>query len=150
MFAGQSLPLVLLLLLGMIGWVISLYFRLVHREIISDRVIWMPRFLQMNDCRCEEIVDTRFGQTLGRSNAWWGLWYYPLLELLLLGNWLFGIPGIGTIFIVALLAFAYSVYLAWGLFILRVLCRPCLGAHLVNAAIFLILLTQTYPLFFTR
>ena len=144
------LSFILSLVLGAFGWLVSLYFSLHHRERIPERVWWIPRVFQMSDCRCDEIVDTRFGQTLGKSNAWWGLWYYPLLTIALAGNWFFNIPGIGLLFIIALLAFAYSVYLAWGLYILRVLCRPCLAAHFVNAAIFAILLDHVYPLFIAR
>ncbi|UCH09551.1 MAG: vitamin K epoxide reductase family protein [Fidelibacterota bacterium] len=141
---------ILSLLLGAFGWLVSHYFRLHHQERIPEQVWWIPRIFQMRGCRCDEIVDTRFGQTLGRSNAWWGLWYYPLLVLMLAGHWFFDLPGIGLLFIIVLLAFAFSVYLAWGLYILRVFCRPCLAAHLVNAALFAILLDSVYPLFITR
>ncbi|UCD38955.1 MAG: vitamin K epoxide reductase family protein, partial [Fidelibacterota bacterium] len=136
--------------LASFGWLVSLYFRLHHLERIPVQVWWLPRLVQMHDCRCDEIVDTRFGQTLGKSNAWWGLWYYPLLTALLVGNRLFNIPGTGLLFIVTLLAFAYSIYLAWGLYVLRVLCRPCLAAHFVNAAIFVALLDRAYPLLFVQ
>jgi uncharacterized membrane protein len=150
MLPSQLGLLVLALMLGALGWVDSLYFRLHHRALIPEKVWWMPKVLQMTDCRCDEIVDTRFGRTLGRSNAWWGLWYYPILMVMLVGNWFFNIPSTGLFLIVTLLAFAHSFYLAWGLYVLRVLCRPCLAAHIVNTAIFVIILIRAFPLLLAR
>lgn len=136
----------LLAVLCALGWTISLYFRLAHRQRIPEQVWWMPSVLQMTDCRCDEIVDTRFGRTLGKSNAFWGLWYYAALMILVLTDGVYQVPGTGLLFIITLLAFAHSVYLAWGLYVLRVLCRPCLGAHLTNTAIFAIMLFKAFPL----
>ena len=62
----------------------------------------------------------------------------------------FNIPSTGLLLIITLLAFAHSFYLAWGLYVLRVFCRPCLAAHLVNTAIFVIFLIRAYPLLFAR
>lgn len=140
---------VVLAVLCPLGWIISRYFRLVHRQRIPEQVWWMPSILQMTDCRCDEIVDTRFGRTLGKSNAFWGLWYYAALLILVLANGILQVPGTGLLLIITLLAFAHSVYLAWGLYVLRVLCRPCLGAHLTNTIIFAIMLSKAYPLLFT-
>jgi len=135
-----------LIMLSVFGYFISLYFYLVHRQRLTEEVWWMPKILRMTDCRCDEIVDSEFGQTLGRSNAFWGLWYYSILLILLTGNWFLNIPSIGILFIIVLLAFAHSIYLAWGLYLLRVICRPCLGAHALNMLIFIIQLYRVFPL----
>ncbi len=105
-------------------------------------------YLQLVDCRCDEIVETDFGRTFGRSNAYWGHLYYPVLILLLAGHWAFNIPSLEVLFIITLLAFAYSIYLGWGLFVLKVVCRPCLAAHIVNLLIFALLLWEVFPLLF--
>lgn len=128
------------------GWLLSYYFYRVHLGRTPEAVWWIPRILQMVNCRCDEIVDSDFGSTFGRPNAFWGLLYYPAIGLVVIMNSLFTKPDTGILFVVALLAFAYSIYLAWGLYLLKVACRPCFGAHIVNFVIFLILLFRAYPL----
>ncbi len=142
----STLEILVLLALCGIGWIISLYFYLVQQVIIEPEVWWIPRFLQMVECRCRELAESYFGQTLGKSNAFWGLGYYALFGLLLLGYRYLEIPPLSILFILGLLAFARSLYLAWGLFILRVMCRPCLGVHTINGIIFFVLLYHAYPL----
>ncbi len=139
-----------LIILTVFGWFISFYFYQVHMQRMREEVWWMPRILRMTDCRCDEIVDSEFGQTLGHSNAFWGLWYYFSLLILLTGNWFYNLPSIGILFIIVLLAFAHSIYLAWGLYLLRVICRPCLGAHVLNMLIFIIQLYRVFPLLLDR
>lgn len=136
----------LLVILAATGWMISFYFYLVYKRRISEDVLWMPPLLRISGYRCAEIVDTDFGRTFGRSNAFWGLWYYAFLAVALVGNWELDFPAMVVLLIVALVALAYSLYLVWGLYQIRVVCRPCLGVHGVNLAIFLILLYRTWPL----
>ncbi|MBC8403030.1 MAG: vitamin K epoxide reductase family protein [Candidatus Marinimicrobia bacterium] len=137
-----------LIILTAFGWFISLYFFLVHKHRIAENVWWMPSFLRMTNCRCDEIVESEFGRSFGRSNAYWGTWYYFIFMLIIIGDRSFNLPPFEIIFIISLLAFAYSIYLAWGLYIMRVACRPCLGAHLVNLLVFAICLYQVFPLLF--
>lgn len=144
----SSIEIASLLLLSTAGWLIAFYYFRVHKGLNDASVWWMPRFLQMINCRCDEIADTIFGQTFGKSNSIWGMWYFSILILMVLGYWQFNLPSISSIFILGLLAFAHSVYLTWGLFVLRVACRPCIGTHAINCVIFAVLLSHTYPLFF--
>ena len=137
-------------LLSVFGWFISFYFYQVHMQRMREEVWWMPKILRMTDCRCDEIVDSEFGQTFGRSNAFWGLWYYSILLIILTGNWFLNLPSTGILFIIVLLAFAHSIYLAWGLYLLRVVCRPCLGAHVLNLLIFIIQLYHAFPLLIAK
>lgn len=141
-----TLEMVTLLVLSSVGWLIANYYFRVHRGYIEARVWWMLPLFQMINCRCDEIADSYFGKTWGRSNAYWGMWYYALFNLLIIFYWQFNLPPLSIIFIMGLLAFAQSVYLSWGLFILRVSCRPCLGTHAINGIIFIVLLYHTYPL----
>ena len=140
---------VLLVLFSIIGWIISFYFYQVYHHRIPEDVWWMPRILRVVGSRCEEIVGSAFGSTFGRSNAFWGLWYYVLLVLGVVGNTFWGTPGTSLLFVVALLALAFSIYLTWGLYTLKAVCRACLGVHSVNLIIFVALLYQTYPLLLT-
>lgn len=139
-----------LLCLSVVGWVIAFYYYRVSIGASNATVWWMPRLLQMVNCRCEEIAETVFGKTLGKSNSFWGMWYFAVLSILILGYWQQIIHSISPIFILGLLAFAHSLYLIWGLFVLRVACRPCIGTHTINGIIFCILLYHAYPLFFAN
>jgi len=119
------------------GWVVSYYFYGVYRGRLSRKVGWLPAFVQMGDCRGETIVNTPYGRTLGQPNAFWGLWYYAGL-LVLLGLTASQVGVYSFILVdVAFVTFLFSLYLMWGLYRLQVTCRPCLTVHLINLLIFL-------------
>lgn len=124
-------------LLILAGWSISYYFYGVYRGRLPRKVGWLPAAVQMGSCRCETIVETSYGRTLGQPNAFWGLGYYAGL-LLLLGLtasdvWVFSFILVDVTF----LTFLFSLYLMWGLYRLQITCRPCLTVHLINFLIFL-------------
>ncbi|MBC8322368.1 MAG: vitamin K epoxide reductase family protein [Candidatus Marinimicrobia bacterium] len=135
-----------LFILLLAGWIISFYFYQVHKKRIPENVFWMPNILNMADCRCDEIVDSTFGRTFGKSNAFWGMFYYIGYLFVINGHIFYGIPRVETLFFISLLSFAFSIYLAWGLYILKVFCRPCLGAHIINGVVFCIILVYVWPL----
>jgi len=109
----------------------------------------MPEFVRMTDCRCDEIVNTEFGLKFGYSNAFWGMWYYVLLSGVIIGNMQAGFPPVELIIVLVILAGCYSIYLLWALYLMRVLCRPCIGVHLINFILCILILIKTYPLLFT-
>jgi len=122
--------------LAAMGWFLSYYFFQVHHKRLKENIWWIPPFLRMTDCRCNEIVESPFGRMAGRSNAYWGLWYYGILVTLLVINDYEAYLLTEFIFIITLLAFFQTMYLLWGLFTLKVACRPCLGIHGINTIIF--------------
>ena len=126
------------------GWLISYYFFQVHHNRLQEDVWWMPSFLRMSNCRCDEIVESPFGRMGKRSNAYWGLWYYGLLVALLILNSYDSYKLTEFIFILTLFAMSQTVYLLWGLYTLKVACRPCLGVHFINMVIFLIFLRMEW------
>ncbi len=136
------------LLLVLAGYLISIYFYLATKHKIPTHVPWLPSLVQIGDCRCEELVETPFGKTLGRSNAYWAMWYFFLLAVLILATMLKGWPGITTIFLITLIAFARSIYLAWALLLMRVVCRPCITAHIINLGLILIFGYLEWPVLF--
>lgn len=127
-----------LLVLIILGWIITYYFYQVYRNQIPRKVWWIPPMVQMGSVRCVSIVETNYGTTLGRPNAFWGLWYYGFLFLLVLTNRFFLRPPIIYLGIISALALGFSFYLSWGLIQLRVRCHPCLSIHSINLLIFLI------------
>jgi len=146
----SHLRVVLILILAVFGLGFSRYFRGVHTDRIISDIWWMPKIFRMANCRCDEIVETEFGLKFGRSNAEWGSVYYIALFILVIANLLWGIPSLDVLLVLTLLACAYSIYLAWGLFVLKVACPPCLGTHLVNLLIFLIILLSDWGALFKR
>jgi uncharacterized membrane protein len=127
-----------LLVLILAGWIITLYFFQVYRNRIPRKVWWIPPLIQMGSVRCVSIVDSSYGTTLGRPNAFWGLWYYGLLFLLVLADRFVPFSIIPTLLVISGLTLIFSFYLTWGLIQLQVRCRPCLSIHTINFLIFLI------------
>ncbi|RMF08444.1 MAG: vitamin K epoxide reductase family protein [Candidatus Neomarinimicrobiota bacterium] len=136
-------------LLCFLGFVLSLYFHLVHNHGWDPNQPWIPVLVRMTDCRCDEIVDTEFGLKFGYSNAFWGMWYYLLLAAAVVAHDLVGIPPAGGLLLVVVVAACYSVYLLWALYLMRVICRPCIGVHLVNFLLCALVLSRTWTLLFT-
>jgi len=131
---------IILILFSGAGWSLSFYFYGVYRKIIADTAWWIPTVFQMAKCNCGKIVDSRYGRILGQSNSFWGIFYYSGLIVLLAIHFFFGIPSLQWIVIITAISFLFTVYLMWGLYRLRIICRTCLGVHTVNLMIFLIIL----------
>ena len=135
----------LCLLLIVFGYLISIYFYQYSKGRIPSEVPWLPSIVQIGDCRCDEIINTSFGRTFGRSNAYWAMWYFILLFILIAGNWVMDWPGDTPIFFITLLALARSIYLGWALYVLQVFCRPCIAAHVINFLLLLIFGSLVWP-----
>ncbi len=127
-----------LLILILAGWLITLYFFQVYRNRIPRKVWWIPSLIQMGSVRCVSIVDSSYGTTLGRPNAFWGLWYYGALFLVVLADRFVLFSIIPYLLVISGLTLIFSFYLTWGLIQLQVQCRPCLSIHTINFLIFLI------------
>ena len=143
---GLTVSAILILILAIAAWLLSLHFYLVQHERIPANAGWLEHLLGLDTCRCLEIVETRFGRILGRSNAYWGMWYFLGLILISLSYDIWNLPPLPMVFLITLVAAAYSLYLAWGMLLLRVACRSCLLVHLANLGIFAIYLFTACPL----
>ena len=106
-------------------------------------VWWVPSFLQMAKCRCSKIVDTKYGNILGVSNSFWGIWYYLALILMFTANFFFYMP-FHWIMITSFVAVLFSLYLIRGLFLLGVICRTCMGVHGINFLILVVSVIQWF------
>jgi uncharacterized membrane protein len=126
---------IIIIFLSGLGWTLSFYFYGVHKKTIPDIVWWIPKFLQMAKCRCGDIVESKYGKILGRSNSFWGIWYYLALIIISAGNYFFFYPPFISILIISILSVLFSIYLMWGLYSLRIICRTCLGVHVINILI---------------
>jgi len=149
MQAFSTIHILIASILVFVGFSLSFYFYLVHDQGADPEQWWVPQIVRMTDCRCDEIVNTEFGLKFGYSNAFWGMWYYVLLLAMMIWNVETGIPPVELIIVLVILAGCYSIYLIWALYLMRVMCRPCIGAHLINFALCFLILSKTYPLLFT-
>ncbi len=138
-----SISLIFALFLSAFGWLVSLYFLLVYRRKISHKVWWMPSPIRINGPTCTDIVDSHFGRTLRKPNAYWGLWYYGLLIIILLGVQFFSLPLISILIVITSITLIFSIYLLYGLYTLKVVCRPCLTTHTINLCLFTAILMRS-------
>ncbi|MFH1853271.1 MAG: vitamin K epoxide reductase family protein [Candidatus Neomarinimicrobiota bacterium] len=130
--------LVLAILLSISGGLVSLYFLKVYRRQISLRPWWIPRPVQMTGATCVRIVDSRYGRVFRQPNAYWGLWYYSGLSGLILIKQVTDFPDARVLAVITGAALVLSLYLLHGLYVLKVICRPCLTTHAINFGLFLI------------
>ena len=137
-----STNLTIALLLSAGGWLVSLYFLMVYRRRISYKTWWMPSPIRISGPACTDIVDSRFGRIFKQPNAYWGLWYYGLLIIILLGVWFFSLPLNNILIVITGITLIFSLYLLYGLYSLKVACRPCLTTHTVNLFLFIIMLMR--------
>ena len=137
-----SINLTLALLLSVCGWLVSLYFLMVYQRRISHKTWWMPSPIRISGPACTDIVDSRFGRTLRQPNAYWGLWYYGLLILFLLGVQFFSFSLNNILIVITGITLIFSLYLLYGLYSLKVACRPCLTTHMINLFLFIIMLMR--------
>lgn len=126
---------IIIIFLSGLGWTLSFYFYGVHKKTIPDMVWWIPEFLQMAKCRCGKIVESNYGKILGISNSFWGIWYYLALIILSVCNYFLSYPSFTSILILSIISFLFSIYLMWGLYSLKIICRTCLGVHVINMII---------------
>ncbi|MFQ6674491.1 MAG: vitamin K epoxide reductase family protein, partial [Fidelibacterota bacterium] len=128
---------IILALLAVTGWAFSYYFLQVYRGKISPSVSWMPKVCRMSAGSCRTVAETSYGKTFGKPNAFWGSLFYPVLFLAVIAEDLAGLePWI--VFTLSTASVGGSLYLTWGLYRLRVLCRVCMATHATNVLFFII------------
>ncbi|NQU26860.1 MAG: vitamin K epoxide reductase family protein [Candidatus Marinimicrobia bacterium] len=130
------------LVLSACGWLVSYYFLMVYRGKISHETRWMPPPIRIGGPACTDIVDSRFGRIFQQPNAYWGLWYYGLLIFVLLGGWFFSLQVNSILIVITGITLVFSLYLLYGLYSLKVACRPCITTHMINLFLFIIVLMQ--------
>jgi uncharacterized membrane protein len=129
-----------LISLSTIGFLISLYFALVHRNIIRPDATWIPAFCRIDEQSCGSILRTPEAKIIRIPNFYLGIGYYVLLIVLcffpsLIKEFLLELRTLSgfTVFVGAVLAYT----LIWRL---RVSCVLCFTSHAINLALFLMFL----------
>ncbi|HEX9614105.1 MAG TPA: vitamin K epoxide reductase family protein, partial [Bacteroidota bacterium] len=75
----------LIILLSLIGLFISLYFALVHHNILRPDTPWIPSFCRLDEKTCGSILRTPEARLFRVPNFYFGITYYIVLIIL---SWL--------------------------------------------------------------
>ena len=122
-------------LLAISGGAFSFYFYGVYKNWIRPHQIWIPTFCELNSNQCVSIVDTKYGRLLGLPNALIGIFLFLSYAIILICVALKYIDPIIPLYIGGF-TIIIGLYLVYGLYRLRVVCKVCLLVHLLNAIIF--------------
>lgn len=117
-----------------LGFIVSLYAYYIERKIAQN--IYYKAACDLSDVvSCSKPITSAYGKLFGISNAVLGLLYYALIIVLVLFH------SKMVLYIAALIAFLFSLYLAWLLYFrIRALCILCTTTYVIN----IILLLLTY------
>ena len=124
-------------LLAIVGGAFSFYFYSVYKGWINHRQFWVPSFCELNSKQCVSIVDTKYGRLLGIPNAFVGIFLFLIYAIILISTALNYIDPIIPRFVGGF-TIVLGLYLIYGLFRLKVVCKICLLVHFLNAIIFFI------------
>lgn len=127
---------IIILILSSVGFLNAYYLHYQYKQYISSG----KKMYCLIGGKCEDVVSSRYGTTLGVKNELIGMAYYILLTAYLLISIL--VPSFGNNFallakIVTIIATIFSVYLLFiQTIILRTICSWCLIAIAINILIF--------------
>jgi uncharacterized membrane protein len=130
-----------LIICGILGFLISLYFTLVYYGLMKPSQWFIPPICRMDEGTCQTIIHTSDAKILGAPNFVLGLSYYitviayasvPFLQqTIILHRFLLAI-SFATIIL--------GVYLSYSLlFKLRTTCVLCFSSHVLNLIIVMLL-----------
>lgn len=128
---------IVVIVLGLIGLVDSLYYTFAHYGVMGFGSPLMPVVCDSEKNVCEMLASTNWASVLGIPNSVFGLGYYALVLLaagarLATGEWMY--PRLTAA--VALLAAVFSVYLAWLMITqVRAICPLCVTAQSINVVL---------------
>ena len=123
--------------MALVGGAFSFYFYSVFRGWIAPKQIWIPKFCELRSSQCLSIVESKYGQIFGLTNALLGIFVLIGYAIILIGTSLDYINQNISLYIGILLV-AIGIYLIYGLIRLKVTCRICLVVHFLNAIILMI------------
>ncbi len=123
-----------------VGFLDSLYFTLVQYRILPPGPRWLPRFCRLEEGRCFSLLQAPEARLLRVPNSVVGLGFYPVVFATALLGQLGDRRWLGIALVGASAATLTSLYLTWALLgRLRVHCPLCYLAHVVNAALLMLL-----------
>jgi len=132
------------LALAAVGGVLSLYATQLTYRIASSGVVEVSGCTINSWINCDAAHASSYATLLGIPVAWWGFLFYAFVGLIALyatqtkdsGS---AAGGVTVAWIMSLAAVAFSVYKAFNLYSLGVLCLVCLGMYGVNIGLAVLL-----------
>lgn len=135
---------IVVLVLGLIGFVDSLYYTLLRYGVLGFHAPLMPIICNHIKGTCEMLAASNWAAILGLPNSIYGMAYYGLIMLASIrritnGCW----PYPRALLLISLIAAMISIYLA-GLMIfhLRAICPLCVTVQAINIILAVILLVE--------
>jgi uncharacterized membrane protein len=124
----------ILLVSGIIGFYISLYFTLVSRKIVRPETSMVPAFCRLDGDSCDLVIQHPHARLLGPSNFSLGLFYYAIIILLAVSE---PTRAISSFFVlISWFTVALAIFLVHSLYAkVKVRCTLCMIAHAVNILI---------------
>ena len=120
--------------MALIGGAFSFYFYSVFRGWIAPKQIWIPKFCELRSSQCLSIVESKYGQIFGLTNALLGIFVLIGYAIILIATSLDYINQNIPLYIGCLIV-SIGIYLIYGLIRLKVNCKICLFVHFLNAVI---------------
>ena len=107
--------------MALVGGAFSFYFYSVFRGWIAPKQIWIPKFCELRSSQCLSIVDSKYGQIFGLTNALLGIFVLIGYAIILIGTSLDYINQNIPLYIGCIIV-AIGIYLIYGLIRLKVNC----------------------------
>jgi uncharacterized membrane protein len=131
-----------LIVLGTVGFLLSLYFTLVYYHLMRADSFSVPEFCRMDQRTCQSLMHTVDAKMFGLPNFLLGCMYYLVIVVTAIGVHIASDdPILGILVVLSLGAVLTSLYLTYSLvWKLRVNCSLCFASHAINIVIFILLL----------
>ncbi len=129
-----------LISLSSIGFLISLYFALVHRNTIRPDAQWIPAACRLDEQSCGSILRTPEAKIIKIPNFYLGIVYYIGLIVLsfvpsFIQDFILELRVVSGFTVFVGIVLTYS--LIWRI---RVPCALCFTSHAINLVLFIVLL----------
>jgi vitamin-K-epoxide reductase (warfarin-sensitive) len=122
----------LILVLSIIGFGLSLYMFVVEQK-LKKNPHYKPVCNLSDRISCTKPLQSKFAQPFGISNALLGLWFYPLLPILIEFGYSF------LVYYLSLAACCVSFFLALILYFrIKAFCIVCSSLYVVNALLLIV------------
>lgn len=112
-------------ILVIIGFWLSFYAYYVEKKLANKN--YKPVCDISKEISCSRAFLSRYGKLLGKSNSFFGMFFYPVVYIL------FSLNFFSFVFLLSMLSALGSIYLAYLSYIkLRTFCLICTSIYLIN------------------
>lgn len=127
--------LMLIEIIAAMGFLLSLYAYHVEKKLADKN--YKPVYSFNKNISCNKAFLSKYGKLLGRSNSFYGMFFYLMIFILL------QLKFFDFVFLISILSVPGSIYLAYLSYVkLRTFCLVCTSIYLIN--ILLLFLSYKY------